>query len=150
LRADIPGCAARNSGALGVIPVGFPVPIETSALHDDVFFATTTGVKKVQVAYSSIVCTAATTVFTNNPVGWTSPTIANPSSLIFTSPPQPEFMYVASSDGHLYKINPTTGANAGNRVVNLSATIGDPSFDTVLQRFYVGDTSGRIYSFDLF
>jgi outer membrane protein assembly factor BamB len=59
-------------------------------------------------------------------------------------------MYVSSSDGHLYKINPTTGANVLNRVVNLGATIGDPSFDTVLQKFYVGDTSGRIYSFDIF
>src|SRR5258708_3678217 len=27
------------------------------------------------------------------------------SSLMFTSPPQAEFMYVASSDGHLYKID---------------------------------------------
>ena len=37
-----------------------------------------------------------------------------------------------------------------NRVINLAAIIGDPSFDTVLQKFYVGDTSGRIYSFDIF
>jgi hypothetical protein len=59
-------------------------------------------------------------------------------------------MYVASSDGHLYKINPISGLNVGNRVVNLAATIGDPSFDTVIQKFYVGDTSGRIYSFDIF
>jgi len=59
-------------------------------------------------------------------------------------------MYVGSSDGHLYKINATTGANSANRVINLGATIGDPSFDTVLQKFYLGDTSGRIYSFDLF
>jgi outer membrane protein assembly factor BamB len=79
-----------------------------------------------------------------------NPTIANPSSLIFTSPPQAEFMYVGSSDGHLYKINPTTGANSGNRLINAGATIGDPSFDTVIQKFYVGDSTGRVYSFDLF
>ena len=152
LRTDIAGCAARGSTVLGVTPTptSFPVPIETAALNDDVFFSTTTGVKKVHVAYSSVVCTAATTVFTNNPVGWTNPVIANPSSLIFTSPPQPEFMYVASSDGHLYKIDPTTGANTANRLINAGATIGDPSFDTVLQKFYVGDTAGRIYSFDIF
>jgi outer membrane protein assembly factor BamB len=69
---------------------------------------------------------------------------------MFTSSPQAEFMYVGSSDGHLYKINPTTGANAANRTINSGATIGDPSFDTFTQKFYVGDSTGRVYSFDLF
>ncbi len=149
VRTDINNCA-RNSGVLGVVPVGFPVPIETAALNDDVFFSTTTGVSKVHLSYSLTLCTAATTVFTPSPGGWVNPAITNPSSLIFTSPPQAEFMYVASSDGHLYKINPTTGANAANRLIRAGATIGDPSFDTVLQNFYVGDATGRIYSFDLF
>ena len=149
VRTDLNNCA-RNSGALGVVPVGFPVPIETAALNDDVFFSTTTGVSKVHLSYSLTLCTAATTVFTTSPGGWVNPAITNPSSLIFTSPPQAEFMYVGSSDGHLYKINPTTGANTANRLIRAGATIGDPSFDTVLQKFYVGDTTGRIYSFDLF
>jgi hypothetical protein len=147
VRTDINNCSTR-SGALGVTPVGFPVPIQTVAVNDDVFFATTTGVSKVHVAYNAATCAAPT--FTVSPGGWANPAIANPSALIFTSPPQAEFMYVGSSDGHLYKINPTTGANAGNRVINLAAIIGDPSFDTVLQKFYVGDTSGRVYSFDVF
>jgi hypothetical protein len=147
VRTDINNCSAQ-SGALGVTPVGFPVPIETATSNDDVFFATTAGVSKVHVAYNAATCAAPT--FTVSPGGWANPAITNSSSLIFTSAPQAEFMYVASSDGHLYKIDPTTGTNAGNRVVNLTATIGDPSFDTVLQKFYVGDTSGRIYSFDLF
>jgi hypothetical protein len=147
VRTDINNCS-NGTAALGVTPVGFPVPIETAANNDDVFFATTTNVRKVHVAYNAATCAAPT--FTTAPVGWTSPTIANPSSLIFTSFPQVESMYVASSDGHLYKINASTGANSANRVINLGATIGDPSFDTVLQKFYVGDTAGRIYSFDLF
>jgi Disaggregatase related repeat len=146
-RTDINNCSARSAN-LGVVPVGFPVPIETATSNDDVFFATTTGVSKVHVAYNAATCAAPT--FTVSPGGWANPVITNPSSLIFTSAPQPESMYVASSDGHLYKINPASGLNMGNRVVNLSATIGDPSFDTVIQKFYVGDTSGRIYSFDLF
>jgi len=147
VRTDINNCSNR-SGALGVTPVGFPVPIETAAVNDDVLFATTTGVSKVHVAYNAATCAAPT--FTVSPGGWANPAITNPSSLIFTSFPQVESMYVASSDGHLYKINATSGANMANRVINLGATIGDPSFDTVLQRFYVGDTSGRVYSFDLF
>lgn len=59
-------------------------------------------------------------------------------------------MYVGSSDGHLYKIDPTTRANVANRLVDAGATIGDPSYDTSLFKFYVGDTAGKIYSFDVF
>jgi putative pyrroloquinoline-quinone binding quinoprotein/uncharacterized protein DUF2341 len=147
VRTDINNCS-NQSANLGVTPVGFPVPIATAAVNDDVFFATTTGVSKVHVSYNVATCAAPT--FTVSPGGWANPAITNPSSLIFTSAPQAEFMYVASSDGHLYKINPISGLNVGNRVVNLAATIGDPSFDTVIQKFYVGDTSGRIYSFDIF
>jgi outer membrane protein assembly factor BamB len=147
VRTDINACSP-NSGALGVIPVGFPVPIETAALNDDVFFATTTGVSKVHVAYAAGTCAPVT--FTPSPGGWVNPAIANPSSLIFTSPPQAEFMYAGSSDGHLYKIDPTSGANVANRLINAGATIGDPSFDTFIQKFYVGDSTGHIFSFDLF
>jgi len=50
----------------------------------------------------------------------------------------------------LYKINPTTGVSAANRLINAGATIGDPSFDTVIQKFYVGDSTGHIFSFNLF
>jgi outer membrane protein assembly factor BamB len=147
VRTDINNCA-QSSAALGVTPRGFPIPIETAALNDDVFFSTATGVSKVHVLYPLAVCGPVT--FTVSPGGWVNPAITNPSSLMFTSPPQAEFMYVASSDGHLYKINPTTGANAANRLINAGATIGDPSFDTVIQKFYVGDSTGHIFSFDVF
>lgn len=147
VRTDINGCSP-NSGALGITPVGFPVPIETAALNDDIFFSTSTGVSKVHVLYPNAGCGAFT--FTPSPGGWANPAIANPSSLIFTSPPQAEFMYVGSSDGHLYKINPTTGANTANRLINAGATIGDPSFDTFTLKFYIGDSTGHVFSFDLF
>lgn len=147
VRTDINNCAP-GSAALGVSPRGFPIPIETAALNDDVFFSTSTGVSKIHVVYPLGACAPVT--FTVSPGGWVNPAITNPSSLIFTPPPQAEFMYVASSDGHLYKIDPTTGANAANRLINAGATIGDPSFDTVIQKFYVGDSSGHIFSFDLF
>jgi outer membrane protein assembly factor BamB len=147
VRTDINGCSP-NSGALGVTPVGFPIPIETAALNDDVFFSNSTGVSKVHVTYPSAGCGAFT--FTPSPGGWANPAIAGPSSLMFTSAPQAEFLYVGSSDGHLYKINPTTGANASNRLINAGATIGDPSFDNVNLKFYIGDSTGHIFSFDLF
>jgi outer membrane protein assembly factor BamB len=147
VRTDINNCA-QGSAALGVTPLGFPIPIQTAPLNDDVFSSTSTGVSKIHVVYPLAACAPVT--FTVSPGGWVNPAITNPSSLIFTSPPQAEFMYVASSDGHLYKIDPTTGANAANRLINAGATIGDPSFDTVIQKFYVGDSTGHIFSFDLF
>ena len=147
VRTDINNCA-QGSAALGVTPRGFPIPIETAALNDDVFFSTSTGVSKIHVVYPLAACAPVT--FTVSPGGWVNPAITNPSSLMFTSPPQAEFMYVASSDGRLYKIDPTTGANAANRLINAGATIGDPSFDTVIREFYVGDSTGHIFSFDLF
>jgi outer membrane protein assembly factor BamB len=149
VRTDINNCA-QSSAALGVTPRGFPIPIETVALNDDVFFSTSTGVSKVHVAYPAAACAPVT--FTVSPGGWVNPAITNPSSLMFTSPPQTAQteLYVASSDGHLYKIDPTTGANTANRLINAGATIGDPSFDTVILKFYVGDSTGHIFSFDLF
>jgi len=147
VRTDINNCA-QSSAALGVTPRGFPIPIETAALNDDVFFSNSTGVSKVHVAYTLAACAPVT--FTVSPGGWANPAITNPSSLMFTSAPQAEFMYVGSSDGHLYKINPTTGANVSNRLINAGAIIGDPSFDTFTQKFYIGDSTGHIFSFDLF
>lgn len=147
VRTDINGCSP-NSGPLGVTPRGFPIPIETAALTDDVFFSTATGVSKIHVVYPSAGCGAFT--FTTSPGGWVNPAITSPSSLMFTSPPQAEFMYVGSSDGHLYKINPATGANVSNRLINAGAVIGDPSFDTFTLKFYIGDSTGHIFSFDLF
>src|SRR5205807_6549173 len=147
VRTDINNCA-QSSAALGVTPQGFPIPIETAALNDDLSFSTSTGVSKVHVLYPLAVCGPVT--FTVSPGGWVNPAVANPSALIFTSPPQAEFMYVASSAGHLYKINPATGANAANRLINAGATTGDPSFDTDSQQFYVGDSTGHLFSFDLF
>jgi outer membrane protein assembly factor BamB len=147
VRTEINACS-RSVTVPGVTPVGFPIPIETAALNDDVFFATTTGVSKVHVAYTTGACAAPT--FSVSPGGWANPAIASPSSLIFTSPPQAEFMYVGSSDGHLYKINPTSGANVSNRLINAGAIIGDPSFDTYTLKFYVGDSTGHVFSFDLF
>jgi outer membrane protein assembly factor BamB len=147
VRTEINACS-RSVTVPGVTPVGFPIPIETAALNDDVFFATTAGVSKVHVAYTTGACAAPT--FSISPGGWINPTIASPSSLIFTSPPQSEFMYVGSSDGHLYKINPTSGANVSNRLINAGAIIGDPSFDTFTLKFYVGDSTGHVFSFDLF
>lgn len=147
VRTDINGCSP-SSGALGVTPVGFPIPIETAALNDDVYFSTTVGVSKVHVVYPNAGCGAFT--FTTSPGGWVNPAIANPSSLMFTSPPQATFIYAGSSDGHLYKINPTTGANVSNRTINSGATIGDPSFDTFTLKFYTGDSTGHVFSFDLF
>jgi hypothetical protein len=144
VRTDQTNCTFGTN--LGVTPVGFPIPLQTAATNDDIYLSTSTGVTKIHFAYSVASCTGAFTAA----AGWANPVIASPSSLIFTSAPQAFFLYVGSADGHLYKINPTTGVIAANRLINTGAIIGDPSFDTSIQKFYVGESTGHIFSFDLF
>ena len=146
-RTDLAGCTNNALIPGGFAPSGFPVAVQTGTGTDDVFLSGSGKVVKVQVTYNAGATCAIT--FNTAPAGWTSPTVASPSALM-TSDATPYFLYVGSSDGHLYKINPTTGANAANRLVRAGATIGDPSYDSATQKFYVGDSTGRIYSFDLF
>jgi outer membrane protein assembly factor BamB len=145
IRTDLANCSVAFS--LGnVNPVGFAIPINTSATDDDIYFSTTTNMRKVHFTHGAG-CGGA---FTDSPGGWTNPAMAAPSAPVFTQVPRPLFLYVGSSDGHLYKINPTTGAIVANRLINAGAIIGDPTFDAVSLKFYIGDSSGRVYSFDLF
>ncbi len=102
---------------------------------------------KVNFTYGAATCTGA---FTTPATGWTNPTLSAPSAPIFTPPPLTLFLYVGDGNGRLKKIDSSTGAILVTRDVNLGATVGDPSFDTVSLKLYVGDTSGRIYSFDQF
>jgi hypothetical protein len=144
VRTDQTNCSFTTN--LGVTPVGFPIPLQTAATNDDIYLSTATGVTKIHFAYGAASCTGTFSAA----AGWANPAITSPSSLIFTPAPQALFLYVASSDGHLYKINPASGVVAANRLINTGAIIGDPSFDTSIQKFYLGDSTGRIFSFDLF
>jgi outer membrane protein assembly factor BamB len=146
IRTDLANCTTSFTSALSTTPVGFPLPYPTAAKNEDVYFSASNSVRKMHFAYGAT-CTGT---FTESPGGWTNPAITAPSALIYTLPPLSLFLYVGSSDGHLYKINPTTGANTANRLINTGATIGDPSFDNVLQTFYVGDSTGHIFSFSSF
>ncbi len=148
VRTDIPSCAntfasGANSGT------GFPISLLTGPSSDVIFFTTTTAgvgtVRKASFSYNPA-CGGETFVASggySNPsgIGVLSTPIWNPNS---------GFIYVGSSNGDLYKIDPATGAVAGTRVVNAGFTIGDPALDVLLNRIYVGDTQGRIYSFDIF
>jgi outer membrane protein assembly factor BamB len=146
VRTDLANCTTSFTSALSTTPVGFPLPYPTASFNEDLYFSASNSVRKLHFLYSAT-CTGT---FTESPGGWTNPTITAPSALIYTLPPLTLFLYVGSSDGHLYKINPTTGANTANRLINTGATIGDPSFDNVLQTFYVGDSTGHIFSFSSF
>jgi hypothetical protein len=148
VRTDLSNCSTSFALPAGTVPVGFPMPVQTSSFSDDVYFSTTTaGVGKVHFTYAVGTCGGT---FTSSPGGWTNPAIASPSALIYTPPPMASALYAGSSDGHLYKIDLAAGTILASRVINAGAMIGDPSFDTVTQKFYVGDSSGRVYSFDSF
>jgi outer membrane protein assembly factor BamB len=151
VRTDLANCSTSFTLPAGTVPVGFPMPVLTTSFNDDVYFsATTAGVGSVQKVHFGYILATCGGTFTSSSGGWVNPAITSPSALIYAPPPMTPALYVGSSDGKLYKINLTNGTILGNVTVNLGATIGDPSFDTVSQKFYAGDSTGRVYSFDSF
>lgn len=123
--------------------VGFPISRPgTAAGTEDIYFSSTVGGGRVHKRTMDLTLGTFT-------VGWDT-TLASASTPIFTPPPLALAIYVGGSDGKLHRLNATTGVDGIQRTVNASATVGDPSFDTVSLKFYVGDTSGRIYSFEQF
>jgi outer membrane protein assembly factor BamB len=75
---------------------------------------------------------------------WKTP-ISAPSTPI--SAPGLTTVYVGSSDGKIHELDLTTGADNKQRIVDTSATVGDPSLDVALNRIIVGSTDGRVYAF---
>jgi hypothetical protein len=119
--------------------VGFPISQQgTVTGTEDLYFSSTVGGGKVHKRTFDL--TAHTFA-----VGWDT-TLASASTPISL----PLAVYVGGSDGKLHKLSASTGVDGTQRTVNAGATVGDPSFDTVSLKFYLGDTSGRIYSFDQF
>jgi len=153
VRNDIAGCA--NTFATGATSgTGFPIPVSVAAMDDRIFYTTTTAgastVRKVRFAYNPV-CGGETFLAD---AGYTNPsgigTLSTPIINFLGLTPATRFIYVGSSDGNLYKIDPVSGAVLLSRTVNAGFTIGDPSLDVDLGKLYVGDTQGRIYSFDVF
>jgi outer membrane protein assembly factor BamB len=149
VRNDIASCVNTfSSGATS--GTGFPIPIATGvAGNENIFFTTTTGgastVRKVNFVYN-LACGGETFAAA---AGYTNPSgIGTHSGPMFN--PFTSFIYVGSSDGKMYKIDPAAGTVLANRTVNAGVVIGEPSFDVYLLKLYVGDAQGRIYSFDVF
>jgi outer membrane protein assembly factor BamB len=55
------------------------------------------------------------------------------------------FLYVGGNDGALYKINATDGTQANRLFLGAVAAVSDPTFDSLLNRFYVTH-NGSLYS----
>jgi hypothetical protein len=123
--------------------MGFPTVLAQPGSNDDIYISTSGGVHKRTF-------NRLTQVFSP---GWDT-TVATlggtPSTPVFAYAPLPPFLYVGVSDGRLKKLSLSTGAIVLTRDINLGATVGDPSLDVVSSKLYVGDSSGRIYSFDIF
>jgi hypothetical protein len=135
-----------TSNAGSATGLGFPIILQGSgASDDDIYFTTSGGVHKR-------IFNRSTQTFS---MGWTTTTATlggTASAPIYAPPPLATFLYVGVSDGRLKKLNPATGAIVLTRDVRIApaATVGDPSLDVITLKLYVGDSSGRIYSFDLF
>ncbi|HYP41572.1 MAG TPA: PQQ-binding-like beta-propeller repeat protein [Chloroflexia bacterium] len=55
------------------------------------------------------------------------------------------FLYVGGNDGALYKINSTDGTQANRLFLGAVAAVSDPTFDSLLNRFYVTH-NGSLYA----
>jgi outer membrane protein assembly factor BamB len=149
VRNDTASCVNTfSSGATS--GTGFPIPIGTGLLrNENIFFTTTNGsstVRKVNFIYN-LACGGETFAAAG---GYTNPSGIGTISGPMFNPITAAAIYVGSSDGNLYKIDPVAGTVLASRTVNAGVVIGEPSFDVYLLKLYVGDTQGRIYSFDVF
>jgi outer membrane protein assembly factor BamB len=132
---------STNVGAFS--GMGFPTILAVAGSNDDIYFSTSGGVHKR--TFNRLTQTFSP--------GWDTSVATlggTPSTPVFAYAPLPPFLYVGVSDGRLKKLSLSTGAIVLTRDINLGATVGDPSLDVVSAKLYVGDSSGRIYSFDIF
>jgi len=59
------------------------------------------------------------------------------------------YIYVGSSDGHLYQVradDPTPTATMKSVLIRTGATIGPPAFDVGGNMIYVGSDAGAFYA----
>ena len=128
---------------------GFPIPIVdgTTLNWDDIYFTLSGGSGGVyKRRFDRLNNTFGGAC--SSPNCWDR-TLAGASTPIFT-PGGSLAIYVGATDGLIHKLNPASGLDLDTRMVNAAATTGDPSFDVVANRIYIGASDGRIYSFDKF
>jgi outer membrane protein assembly factor BamB len=131
---NVPGLATGGAG--------FPIPIANGS-SDDLYFTLSGGING---GVYKRTFNRGTHAFGS---GWDR-TLAGASTPVFT-PGGSLAIYVGATDGLIHKLNPADGTDIlPSRTVNASATTGDPSFDVVANKIYIGATDGRIYSFDKF
>jgi outer membrane protein assembly factor BamB len=76
---------------------------------------------------------------------WSLSSIPSPSAPVLVRIGGVAYLYVGSSDGRLYEIDPDTAA-IKSVVVRAGAAIGAPAFDVRDNMIYVGSTAGAIYA----
>ena len=95
-------------------------------------------------ATSSQLC-AATDLGASAATKWSLATIPGPSAPVLVRILGTAYLYVGSSDGNLYQVDPTTTATK-KVLIRTGATIGAPAFDQRDSMIYVGSDAGAIYA----
>jgi Tol biopolymer transport system component len=73
-------------------------------------------------------------------------TIPGPSAPLLARIGSVAYVYVGSTDGHLYQIEADNSANVKKVLVRTGATVGAPAFDVRDDMIYVGTDAGAIYA----
>jgi outer membrane protein assembly factor BamB len=129
-------------GSYGLCGMGFP--IKSYVLADrlgtaqDLYYATTATSPSQLCAVTDLGGTPATK--------WSISSIPSPSAPVLVRIGGIPYVYVGSSDGSLYQVDPATGDITGSVVLRPGSTIGAPAFDVRDSMIYVGSTAGAIYA----
>jgi outer membrane protein assembly factor BamB len=131
--------------------MGFPTIFAGGAANeDDIYYSTSGAAGGVHKRTFNRVTHLFTTRWDDSVTLLTGGAAGTISAPVLITPTPTAAMYVGTSDGRLKSLNLSTGAILLSRNVNLGVIIGDPSLDVISGKIYVGDASGRIYSFDVF
>jgi len=126
---------ASGSGAIKGFPLSFSFATPSVATPDTIVFSRDTTVHAVSFNGSTF------------SVLWTTTLTGTPT----VSAPLDDGLgkiYVGASDGKVHQLRLSDGVDEAQRtIVPGTPTVGDPSFDVVLNRVYVGATDGHIYAF---
>ena len=120
---------------------GFPLVLGTASPYT-IVFATNTQVHAISFDTSS---NTFTPLWTNTTLG------CNPSAAVgftgltnFSAQP---VIYLGCSNGRLHQLRIADGVDEAQRIVNPTATVGEPSIDVLTLLVITGATDGRVYAF---
>lgn len=134
---------ASGSGPIKGYPLSFSFHNPSPSIPDTIVFSRDDTIHAVR--FEGATATPFSVLWTTTLAGAPTPTVSAP---IDNGDDFNYKIYVGASDGKLHQLRLSDGVDEAQRtIVPGTPTVGDPSFDYLLSRVYVGATDGHIYAF---